>query len=435
MARKIFMSVLGTGFYDECSYFIGERSNAITTRFVQEAAIKLLCSNWDKEDMIIIYTTKKAYKENYDEGISTKKSRGGEEMAYHGLEKILKELNLKPLIKNEPIDDGNNEEEIWKIFNAIYSNLKEDDEVYFDITHSFRYLPMLLLVLLNYSEFLKNTKLKSITYGNYELSRDNDGFAPIMDLMSLVRLKDWSLAVSNFEQFGDVKKISELCQTSLKPVLAKAKGKDLDTLSINNFSKDLPEFLKCIQTCRGNEIIKGERAIKLFTKIENVEQTSLAPFNPIFSRLKNQVKKFSSENNVKNGFAAVAWCISNGLIQQGFTLLQETIISLVCESEQIEFAIENNRNIVSAAFNIKKNNRPESEWISLCKSTDENLHLSRKITNNHIVAMLASEFCGLTAQRNDINHAGMKTGYAKADSFEKNLKEIFCSVMSKTCNL
>jgi len=63
------------------------------------------------------------------------------------------------------IPDGKDTDEIWEIFDIIYNALEEDDNIYIDITHSFRYLPMLLLVLLNYAKYLKNIKIKQITYG------------------------------------------------------------------------------------------------------------------------------------------------------------------------------------------------------------------------------------------------------------------------------
>ena len=33
--------------------------------------------------------------------------------------------------------------------------MQDGDELYFDLTHGFRYLPMLVMVLINYSKFLK----------------------------------------------------------------------------------------------------------------------------------------------------------------------------------------------------------------------------------------------------------------------------------------
>jgi CRISPR-associated Csx2 family protein len=435
MARKVFMSVLGTGFYEPCSYYLNDREKTIYTRFIQEATIRLFCSDWEENDQIIIFTTNKALTANYDSSITERKNFNNETTPYSGLAAILENLNLKVPFKNETIKDGNDENEIWEVFTTIYNQLNEDDEVYFDITHSFRYLPMLLLILLSYSEYLKKTSVKSITYGNFEVSKNNNGLAPIMDLMPLILLKDWSVAANNFERFGDVRLISKLCQDSLKPILQKAKGSDKIATSVNYFSKNLPELISMLKTCRGPEIVSGELAISLENKIANIEETSLAPFNPIFTRIKNQVHRFACSDNVKNGFTAVDWCIQNGLIQQGLTMLQETINSLICESENLDITNKVNRNIVNSVFKFSLGQTEESEWKGDCISSEDNINLTRKILKNPLVILLSKEFNTITDLRNDINHFGMRADPSKSDKFEKNLNEIFCSVLSKTSNL
>lgn len=436
MARKVFMSVLGTSSYNECSYYMTDEAKSVTSRFVQEATIKMTCLDWSKDDQIIIFTTNQSFADNYDANIEKKFDRNAnKEVPYTGLQKVLADMNLPTPFKNVLIKDGNSEAEIWDIFETIYGELKEEDEIYFDITHSFRYLPMLLMILLNYSEFLKRIKIESITYGNYEVSKRQNNRAPIMDLMPLVLLKDWSLAVNNFESFGDVSFISKLCQQSLKPILKEAKGSDKNSSAINAFSKDLPRFVSNLKNCRGPEIISGELANDLEQKIENIQKTALAPFNPIFSRLKIQIHKFSSENNIKNGFTSVEWCLQNGLFQQGLTMLQETIISMICDSEKLEISDKVHRSIVSKAFNIRHYNRPENEWTGECISSEVNHQLTKTLCKNYILESLLFEFNNLTESRNDINHFGMRKNSAKSDSFEKNLREIFYSVLTKTSNL
>lgn len=432
MGRKVFMSVLGISLYNECLYYIKDKGNSVKSRFVQEATIKMICSDWKDDDQIIIFTTTQSFLDNYKAEIEQRIDRiTNQHIPYSGLQKILNNLNLKTPIKNVPIKDGNSETEIWDIFETIYGELEEEDEIFFDITHSFRYLPMLLMILLNYSEFLKRTKIKSITYGNYEISKQFNNYAPIMDLMPLVLLKDWSNAVNNFEHFGEVRQISSLCQESFRPILKETKGTDIISKSIDSFSRDLPKFVKNIQTCRGNEIIDGSLAKSLMQRIENIQDTSLAPFNPIFARLKIQINRFSNTKNVRNGLVAVDWCIQNGLIQQGLTLLQETLISLVCESENLEFTVEEFRNIVSSAFNIKENCLPESEWIGDCAKTIENKKLTNRVLENKVINLLAKEFKTLTSLRNDINHAGMKRDCVGFDKFEKQLCELYNKIQNK----
>ena len=86
------------------------------------------------------------------------------------------------------IKDGKDTDEIWEIFDVIYNEINDGDELFLDITHAFRYLPMLLTVLINYSKFLKKITVKSITYGNFMAEGD---LKPIMDLTSISVLQDY----------------------------------------------------------------------------------------------------------------------------------------------------------------------------------------------------------------------------------------------------
>jgi CRISPR-associated Csx2 family protein len=426
------MSVLGTGFYEPCSYYWKDRS--VKTRFIQEATVRLFCDNWSEDDQIIIFTTEKAFSTNYDSNIKKRKSFNNEDIDYTSLAKIFEDLELITPFRNEMIKDGNDEDEIWEVFTTIFDQLRDGDEIYFDITHSFRYLPMLLLILLSYSEYLKKTKIKTITYGNYEVSKSNNGKAPIMDLMPLVLLKDWSVAANNFERFGEVRLISKLCQESLSPILKEAKGSDKVATSINAFSKDLPTLIANIKTCRGIEIISGELVLKLEKRIATIEETSLVPFNPIFKRIKQQVHQFAADDNIKNGLTAVEWCIKNGLIQQGLTILQEAVVSFICENENLDITLEKNRNIVSSVFTIVEKNIPEKEWKGEC-ALDDNIELTRKLCTNSLLLSLKQEYNNLSVLRNDINHSGMRSNPAKASSFEKNLKILYTSVSEKISSI
>lgn len=55
------------------------------------------------------------------------------------------------------IPEGRNEQEMWEIFQKVYGQMHEGDELYIDLTHAFRYLPMLVLVLSNYAKLIGKT--------------------------------------------------------------------------------------------------------------------------------------------------------------------------------------------------------------------------------------------------------------------------------------
>ena len=246
MARKVFISVLGTGFYGKCKYTRGEYNSvkASETRFIQQSTLEYLnVYDWSKNDAAIFLLTSKAKSQNWNREIKSRVNFSTkEEEEYLGLEYVLEQMNLPVEIRPVDIVDGKDEDEMWEIFNTLFNELKDGDELYFDLTHSFRYIPMLVLVLGNYSKFLKNVTIKSITYGNYEAREDNN--APIVDLLPLAALQDWTYAAGQFLENGNVSRLQHLCNEELKPILREAKGSDLEATNLKKFINTIVLLLK-----------------------------------------------------------------------------------------------------------------------------------------------------------------------------------------------
>jgi len=143
MARKVFISFLGATTYGECDYHKDGKSYGGKLRFIQEATLNYLnATDWSKTDIAYIMLTEGSEKNNWIDNLN---HNSIENNIREGLKTRLDKMNLpfqvEP-IKNLP--DGNNEEEIWKIFERVFEKINYNDELYFDITHGYRYLPMLI---------------------------------------------------------------------------------------------------------------------------------------------------------------------------------------------------------------------------------------------------------------------------------------------------
>ncbi|MDY0388263.1 MAG: TIGR02221 family CRISPR-associated protein, partial [Methanolobus sp.] len=173
MPRKILISFLGTNEYVPANYYLGDQSHKIdNVRFIQEAILELICNGWTEMDVVKVFLTDEAEKKNWvDNGHCEKDQKIIE---CEGLNTRLKAFALHHKIKYtvEPVFNvptGITESDVWDVFDTIYEQLEENDEVYFDITHSFRSIPMLCMVLLNYAKYLKNITVKGIYYGAFEV--------------------------------------------------------------------------------------------------------------------------------------------------------------------------------------------------------------------------------------------------------------------------
>ena len=317
MARKVFISVLGSTNYGTCKYEFKEKGFiSQDVRFIQEATLQMLnAKEWGNNSAGYICVTsgdKGSYELNWKDN-GHKDRTSGCFIHCEGLETRLTRLKLPFKIEPILIKDGNDKDEIWEVFDTIFKLLKDDDEIYFDITHGFRYLPMLILVLSNYAKFLKNIKVKSITYGNYEARNKKSNIAPIIDITSFSVLQDWTSATQTFRETGQTHNIVKI----------------LDNYDLNC----LKEFSDEIFEVRAREIIKGESAINAKIELQNIKMNE-TPFTKLKERLLIIFENFKKDN-IDNVFYAVKYCDEFGLTQQGFTLFIEYIISKVISDCEI----------------------------------------------------------------------------------------------------
>ncbi len=409
MARKVFISILGTGFYTKCKY-VTDNFVSSNTRFAQQSILELCdTKDWNKEDTALFFLTDRAKELNW-----TSKERynsiSKETCKYTGLKHIIHDMNLPVETKGIFIPDGKDENEMWDIFTIIFNQLQDGDEVYIDLTHSFRYLPMLLLVLSNYAKFLKNIKIKHLSYGNFEARNQETNEAPIINLLPITALQDWTFAAADYLENGNTERLVNLSSTQLEPILREAKGTNKDAILINNFIKKLQETTEDFQTCRGLNIINASNINTLKSQLEELESTFIKPLDPVIKKISNSFEVFDKEQNVQNGFNAAKWCLENGLYQQSVTILQENVVSYFCKKHQIDVANEDEREIVNSVFFIiiYKIINNEDYWSKVAKKYKDKVYIlldDSTLNNKDII----NSFSRLTELRNDINHAGMRS--------------------------
>jgi len=162
---------------------------------------------------------------------------------------------------------------------------------------------------------------------------------------------------------------------------------------------------------------------------KNLEQLneigiSIAPLKTLINLFKNKVATFSS-NYV--WLDSAKWCLTHDLIQQGFTQLQEGIISdlvIRYRNELCDLHVENlnkmeleKRNFVSSFINVINANTEKEKWSKLLS---ENINICDKIKPDTKLCQLYSE---ITNYRNNINHAGYENSSQTPKKLKEKLKE------------
>lgn len=414
MSKK-FLSFLGGGYYKKCIYKCAElpkdKIREYNTYFIQEALTEIFCNDWTEEDEVVIFLTERAKKENWIENPNKKIPNTNTYEHRDGLKHDLLRHNYKFGIKEVNIKDGNNIDEIWENFDIIIKEIEDGDEIIFDITHAFRYIPILALTVLNYAKSLKNIKVSGIYYGNYEYR--NEGYnnpeydnneKPIMNLIQFDEILEWSQAVDSFVKYGNSDHIKKFANE----VLNNSNNKDYyknDMDLIKNLVNSLNDFTNTIATCRGRNVSASTQKNSItvaYKKLNNnlnkymlSDKTTMKPLEHIIGNIQDVIKDFEPVENreeiINTGLAIVKWSLDNNLIQQAYTALLETMISYMCILEGFNYNSREDRAEVKKIYD---------------RIYNENKNLANKYINGNLRKELARLVYKLGIMRNDINHFG-----------------------------
>ena len=325
---RLFLSVLGLGplnkdksryEYAECVYRSAAGETLPSTRYIQEASVRLFCRGWNvaQGDRVRILCTEQSFVHQWD----------GEGRLHECLNRLKSESGYANLDFSDSaikMPEGRSKEEIWQIFNALFSCVSEGDEIWLDVTHGFRSIPMLVLTAVPYLRLLKKAEVKSITYGAYE-AKGSDGTVPIFDLTDFVGLMDWTNAAGNFVRYGIFDDCKKLMEEANAFIVKGPQEKDEEIIlskNVYNFTQGL------IQNHLEDVIIPGVPS-SVFEGIDRLEKSELriTPLKPLLLQISSKLKPFE-KRSYGNIFSAVRWCIEHKLLQNAFSILFEGCVSI-----------------------------------------------------------------------------------------------------------
>lgn len=425
MARKLF-SFLGTGKYEPCYYYFTVGEEKVSDKhyrcYVQETLINLLPELHKKLDEIVIFITEEAWKTNWLQN-------NNKDYDLPGLKDTLGKYEGKYVINPVKIPSGESEQELWQIFDKVFDKIEPGDEIIFDITHSFRSIPMVAIIILNYAKFVKGCDIGGIYYGAVEalcppwkLKEMNmeKRYCPIFDLTSFVELLNWTVGIDKFISTGDARQVESLID------LERGRFGRLKEYDKSNFFKYLKgsihSYTNSIATCRGKEV--SQRALDLKSKLEEItdspELVHIKPIIPLLEKMSSELKTYTNDEH-KNMLKVVKWCCEHNLIQQGITILQEGVVTFLCEKYGLDPGdVDIDREIINQASKIKSKKLPLKKWGFVAR---ENERLVRQLLNDEYFNKAAKFLSSMVDTRNDINHAGWRKSPFKPETIEKHLKE------------
>lgn len=418
MTRKLF-TFLGAGRYSNIIYYKSEADlndseyTKVKSQYVQVSLSRLL----GDDIKVITFLTKKARENNWSD--SQEKD---------GLNKQLDELNIPYESRN--IKDGSTEEELWDNFNTFYEACDEGDEIYLDITYSFRSIPIILMSVLNYAATTKNIKLKGIYYGAFEAKRKDEineeeiEVAPIFDLNLFYEIQGWAKAVEQFIKTGDSRELSNKIKETENDILEN----ELDEINkeyakvIGNVAESLNKYSEDLVTCRGRNIIDDtselKENLKAIVNSDNINLKQFLPLIKIISKIYENIKAYGTESIDKDFLYAVKQCDSFNLIQQGYTILQELLITYIINRLNEDYKNRNKRTTIESK--IKKINKVLDNQAQL---TIEGQYFIDKGISLDVIKSIALLYKEIAGFRNDLNHGGFSKENNTYKDFKDNLNK------------
>lgn len=356
MARKVLISFVGTGPFDENSknsireyktakYKFG--SKEIETTFVASALTEFL----ECDTLFLFGTVKSMWEEVYNYYCKKNGLHFDEAYYYDIAEKCGETANSKTKLnkvnfqkisevignnsKVIPIPYGLNQEEIEDIFriftDTLQENLKDGDQVYLDITHSFRSLPIYAQTTITFlTDVLgKDLEFKGIYYGMFEGNTEL-GYTPIVDLSYMLEIQKFIKGSYAFETTGNVDLLTRL----LKERNA-------------NASLKLEEFSKVLSL---NFVYDIKSQIAVLRSLSNDEDYQLPEKLIVPVAFKKFLKFFDKAKTLSDyQYLLAEWHFQKSAYALSYLCLIESLISYQLElngkSEQ-EVKSEDNRNKV-----------------------------------------------------------------------------------------
>lgn len=384
MPRKVLISFVGTGAllennnsrrkYRSAVYRIG--STDYTTSFVADA----LSTHYQIDDIILIGTVKSMWEAVY-EAFCTKHQIDVDEEYYcelgHHCEQAnhTSPLELPEIGKLESalgkkshvvlINYGLTEGELEHNMSAILGlekYLNNGDELFVDITHSFRSLPMLLMNTLIYLQNVsrKQIKISHILYGMLDVSREL-GYAPVVDLKKIHDVNEWIAGAYSFMEFGNAYKISEL----LEPINKSA-------------SQILRDFSDSKNISNMYDLQQQVQRLKSIGTLPDIAQMTIAPvIGDFISRLGN------FKRNSEFQYKLAVWYKEMHNYSAAYLALTEAIVTYVCEECKLEDSNKAERDLAKAKLADKGSTRFYDLKIIYRYVNDVRKVIAHSVCSNH----------------------------------------------------
>lgn len=299
MAPLKAITFLGTGRYEEITY-TSSRGTCRTSYF-QEALVRLYIPQ-----TLLVVLTPQARKKHWEP-----------------LQKVLAPLPVEVVPVDAPDPQG--EADLWVLFNQLVKHVDQGERLLFDITHAFRYLPLLALLATAYLRTVRGVDVEDIVYGMFTQGSPE---APIVSLRGGLELLDWMMATEQFRASGTAAPLVALLRQSPSPEL-------------RGLTTTLEEISDGLHVLRPEQVRLA--AARLPAAVDSVRQSATddaPPLVPLLERLEEEYGRLGLPDAdawerdprgvLRGQLRLIEWYVEKDQILHAFGLAREWLPNLLC---------------------------------------------------------------------------------------------------------
>jgi len=264
-------------------------------------------------------------------------------------------------------------------------------------------------------------------------------------------IMDWSFAAKQFVKYGNARPMKDVYNTL---------DVDRKNKKIEDIVNKMANLSDTISTSRGSA--QGEKNTNTATvQRQSIRQAYLAlkdistnvtigeripPLNELIRYVKEKYSCLDKQKNYEIGMATVQLCIDFEMVNQGYTALEETMKTFLCEKCGLDDTLKEDRDIADLALAtlgefIKKRSASKDFWTFFTtdnkmsaeayeKATSDDKDKYRKVCaflgrDEEIIKKYGNVTNCIKDWRNDINHFGMRKKPLTARKLRDNLQKYY----------
>lgn len=390
------LTFLGTGRYEPTTYVWRDagREQSYQTHLLPEAVARIF-----KPEQLIVFVTPQAREHEH---FRTLRERLGE-----GLRSV-------------DIPEGKSEEELWQIFDACISAVREGEEILLDVTHAFCSLPLIVFTVAAYLRRAKGVAINRLVYGAYE-ARDDQNRSPIFDLTPLLDLLDWLSGAEALLLRSDANALAERLDNTHRRLWKERVGNTLPQ-RLQVVAAMLRNLSRALHLSRPLEVMQvAERLLPLLDEVAAEAKRWAKPFAAILEQVRADVAGLAhakptllDQENLRRQLALIEHYLERNLAVQAITLAREWLVSWACyqRGEGDWLALGDRKVAENALGQAAAHKRGEAievpGWFARLPQAEQ----------------AADTWNWPSNLRNDLAHCGMRASPTPGQSIEQQAKEI-----------